>query len=110
MVELNDGAGGGAPNQVVRDLAAGDRFHRDRDATVGPRSVRGQRICPPLAYAVDVHADADVLPGRVGAPPAAGPDEDADGVAGFGVNCDDASAQGGTRAQRIDDVEVVGGD
>ena len=49
-------------------------------------------------------------PGRVGAPAAARLDDQADGVAGFGVDRDDPAAQLRAGAQRVDDVEVVGGD
>ena len=93
VVELDDGADGGASHQVVGDLAAGDRFDRDCDAAVGPVGAGGQGVRAPLTHAVDVDTDADVLPGRVGAPAAARLDDQADGVAGFGVDCDDPAAQ-----------------
>ena len=109
VVELDDGADRGASHEMVGDLAVGDRLDGDRDAAVGPIGLGGQRVGPPLADAVDVDADADVLPGGVRAPAAARLDDQADGVACFGVDGDDPAAQLGAGAQRVDDVEVVGG-
>ena len=71
--------------------------------------LRGQRVGPPLADTVDVDTDADVLAGHVATPAAARLDHQGDGVAGLGVDRDDAAAQGGAGAQGVDDVEVVGG-
>ena len=52
-------------DQVVADHAVGDRLHGDGDAAVGPAGARGDRVGAPLADAVDVDADADVLAGDV---------------------------------------------
>jgi hypothetical protein len=96
-------------HQVVADLAAGDGLHRDGDAAVGAGQVGGDRVRAPLPHAVDVDADADVLARGVRAPAATGTDDDGGGVARLGVDRLDAAAQGGAGAQRVDEVEVVGG-
>ena len=59
--------GVGAADQVVADLAVRDRLDGDRDAAVGARAV-GQRVGAPLADAVDVDADPDVLARARGRP------------------------------------------
>ena len=93
LVELHDGADGGAAHEVVAHDAVGHGLDRDRDAAVGAVGGPGQRVGAPLAYAVDVDADPDVLARAVPAPAAAGPDDDGDGVAGLGLQRDDATAQ-----------------
>ena len=69
--------------EVVGDLAAGDRLDRDCDAPVPPFRQRGQGIGAPLAHAVDVDTDADVLPGRMRRPPRGRSQPDGRGVSGF---------------------------
>ena len=104
-----------APDQVVRDLAVGDRLGRDRDAARGDagrgRAVGavGEAVGAPVAHAVDVDADPDVLPGHVAEPAATGPDDDRHGIRGLGAHLEDAAAQVGAGAQRVDQVEVVAG-
>ena len=78
--------GARGPDQVVGDLAVGDRLGRDgdaarRDAGRG-RAVGavGEAVGAPVAHAVDVDADPDVLPGHVAEPAATGPDDDRHGV------------------------------
>ena len=110
LVELDDGADGGPSDQVVADHAVRDRLHGDRDAAVMSLVFGCQRVGPPLPDPVDVDADAHVLAGGVGAPAATGLDHHGDRVTGLGVDRDDAAAQVGARAQRVDDVEVVGRD
>ena len=94
-------------DEVGADQAVRDRLDGDRDAAVGARAV-GQGVGPPLADAVDVDADADVLPGHVAGPVGAGADDDRGGVGGLGVDRHDAAAQVGAGAQRVEEVEVVG--
>ena len=103
----------GLADQVGRDLAVGDRLGRDgdaprRDAGRG-RAVGavGEAVGAPVAHAVDVDADPDVLPGHVAEPAAAGPDDDGHGIRGLGTDLDDAAAQVGAGPQRVDEVEVV---
>ena len=62
-----------------------------------------------MAHAVDVDADPDVLAGNVPEPAATGPDDDRHGIRGLGAHLEDAAAQVGARAQRVDQVEVVTG-
>ena len=100
LVELDERPGAGAPHQVVADLAVGDRLDGDRDAAVGAVDRRGQRVRAPLADAVDVDADPDVLARDVPGPAASWPDHERDGVAGLGVDLDDPPAQVGAGAQR----------
>ena len=57
----------GAVHEVVADHAVGDRLDGDADAAVGARAV-GQGVGAPLADAVDVDADPDVLAGHVAGP------------------------------------------
>jgi hypothetical protein len=110
LVELHDRARRRAVHEVVADLAAGDRLHRDGDAAVGPREVRGERVGPPLADAVDVDADPDVLAGDVARPAAAGPDHDRRGIPRLGEDRLDPAAQVGAGPEGVDQVEVVGGE
>ena len=115
LVEHHEGARRGGADQVVRDLAVGDRLGGDRDAARGDagggRAVGavGQAVGPPVAHAVDVDADPDVLAGDVPEPAATGPDDDRHGIRGLGAHLEDAAAQVGARAQRVDQVEVVTG-
>ena len=100
--------GRGVADEVVADLAVRHRLDGDRDAAVGARAV-GQRVGAPLADAVDVDADADVLAGHVAGPVGAGADHHGGGVGGLGVDRHDPAAQVGAGAQRVEEVEVVGG-
>ncbi len=102
-----------ARTRWLRDLAVGDRLGGDRDA---PRrdagrgravGAVGEAVGAPVAHAVDVDADADVLPGHVAEPAAARADDDRHGIRGLGAHLDDAAAQVGAGAQRVDQVEVV---
>ena len=99
-----------AVHQVVADLAVGDRLDGDGDAAVGPVEGRGDRVGPPLADAVDVDADA----GRTG--PGRWPRQPRPGritrVAASPVSGRTASIRprrSAPAAQRVDQVEVVGG-
>ena len=96
VVELDDGADCGVSHEVVGDLATGDRLDGDRDAAVVPIGIGGQRVSAPLTHAVDVHTDADVLPGCMGAPTAARLDNQAHRIGGFRVNRHNPAAQVGT--------------
>ena len=58
-------------DQVVADLAVGDRLDGDADPAVGARA-GGQGVGAPQADAVDVDADAHVLAGHVAGPAAPG--------------------------------------
>ena len=95
-------------DEVVADLAVGDRLDGDRDAAVGARAV-GERVGAPLADAVDVDADPDVLAGHVAGPVLARADHQGGGVGGLGLDRHDPAAQVGAPAQRVDQVEEVGG-
>ena len=116
LVEHDEGAGASGPHQVVRDLAVGDGLGCDRDAVRRDAGRRravgavGQAVRPPVTHAVDVDADPDVLPGHVPEPAAPGPEDDRHGIRGLGADVDDARAQVGARAQRVEQVEVVLGD
>ena len=94
-------------DEVVADQAVGDGLDGDRDAAVAARAV-GERVGAPLAYAVDVDADAEVLAGHVAGPVGTGADHDGRGVGGLGVHRLDASAQVGAGAQRREEVHEVG--
>ena len=96
-------------HEVVADEPVGDGLDGDRDQPVGPRAV-GQRVRAPLADAVDVEADAEVLAGHVAGPVGARLDEQGGGVLGLGVHRDDPAAELGAAAQRREEVEEVGGD
>ncbi len=95
-------------DEVVADQAVGHGLDGDRDAAVGARAV-GQRVGAPLADAVDVDADAEVLAGHVTGPVGAGADHDRRRVGGLGVDLLDPAAQVGAGAQRREEVEEVGG-
>ena len=97
-------------DHVVADRAARDRLDGDAKQPVGAAGGRGQRVGAPLADAVDVDAEADVLAGRVPAPGAAGADRTVTASAVSGSTAHHPAAQVGARAQRRDQVEVVGGD
>ena len=105
--------GAGLAHQVVGDLAVGDRLGRDGDAPRrdagrgGAVGAVGQAVGAPVAHAVDVDADPDVLAGHVAQPAATGPDDDRHGIRGLAAHLDDAAAQVGAGAQRVDQVEVV---
>src|SRR5680860_1391089 len=109
LVELDDGANPCPSHQMVAHLAVRNRLDGDRDATVGPVERRGQRVRPPLAHPVHVHADPDVLPGGVLPPTPPRLDHQSDRVPGLGVYPDDATAQVGAGAEWADDVEIVRG-
>jgi hypothetical protein len=108
LVEVNEHPDARAAHEVGADPAVGDRLDGDRDAAVGAVDRRRQRVRAPLAHAVDVEADADVLARDVPGPAASRPDHQRHGVAGLGVDRDDPSAQVGTGPHRVDEVEVVG--
>ena len=99
--------GRAAVDEVVADQAVGDGLDGDRDAAVAARAV-GERVRAPLAYAVDVDADAEVLAGHVAGPVGAGADHDGRGVGGLGVHGLDAAAEVGARAERGEEVHEVG--
>ena len=63
-----------------------------------------------MPHAVDVDADADVLAGEVAGPVAPGADDDGRRISGLGADLDDAAAQIGASAQRVEEVKVVVGD
>ena len=107
LLEVDQGAGSRLVDEVVADEAVGDGLDGDRDAAVAARAV-GERVGAPLAYAVDVDADAEVLAGHVAGPVGAGADHDGRGVGGLGVDRLDASAQVGAGAQRREEVHEVG--
>ena len=108
LVEVDEHPDPRAAHDVGADHAFGDRLDGDRDAAVGPVDRRRQRVRAPLAHAVDVEADPDVLAWDVPGPAAPGPDHQGHGVAGLGVDLDDPPAQVGAGAQRAHEVEVVG--
>ena len=107
LLEVDQGAGAGAVDEVVADQPVGDGLDRDRDPAVGPRAV-GQRVGAPLADAVDVDADPEVLARDVAGPVGAGPDHQRGRVAGLGDHLLDPAAQVGPGAQRGEEVEEVG--
>ena len=109
LVQLDDRARADPVHEVVADLPVRDGLHGDGEAAVGPAEHRGDRVGAPLADAVDVDADADVLPGGVRQPVAAGADDDARRVPGLAVHGLDPAAQGGAGAERVEQVEVVDG-
>jgi hypothetical protein len=109
LVQLHDGARPGAADQVVAHLAVGDGLDRDGEAAVGAAEDRGDRVGPPQPDAVDVDADPHVLARGVRQPVAAGADHDRRGVPGLGQHGLDPPAQRRAGAQRVDQVEVVGG-
>ena len=109
LLEVDERAGAGLVDEVVADQAVGHGLDGDRDPAVGAGAV-GQRVGAPLADAVDVDADAEVLAGHVAGPVGAGADHDGGGVGGLGVDLLDPAAQVGAGAQRGEEVEVVGGE
>ena len=109
LVEHDHRAGLGAADEVVADLAVGDRLDRHGDQAVGGGGGAGQRVGAPLADAVDVDADADVLAGDMALPAAAGADHQGDGVGGLAPDVDDAASQVSAGTKGADQVEVVGG-
>ena len=109
LLEVDQGAGLAVVHEVVADQAVGDGLDGDRDQPVGARAV-GQGVGAPLADAVDVDADAEVLAGHVAGPVGAGLDQQRRGVGGLGVDRDDPAAQLGALAQRREEVEEVGRD
>ena len=109
LLEVHQRAGAGLVHEVVADQAVGDGLDGDRDAAVAARTV-GQGVRPPLAYAVDVDADAEVLAGDVARPVGTGADDDRRRVGGLGVDGLDATAQVGTGAQGGEEVHEVGGE
>ena len=101
--------GAGVADEVVADLAVRDRLDGDRDAAVGARAV-GQRVGAPQADAVDVDADADVLAGHVAAPsrrPGGSRGWRRRAVSGWTATI--RPRRSAPRAQRVEEVEVVGG-
>ena len=108
LLEVDERAGHGLVDEVVADQAVRHGLDRDRDAAVGARAV-GQRVGAPLADAVDVDADAEVLTRLVAGPVGAGADDDGGGVGGLGVDLLDPAAEVGAGAQRGEEVEEVGG-
>src|SRR4051794_11880435 len=74
--ERDDAARPAAAHEVGRDGALVDVLDRDGDEAVGAAGVRGERVGPPVAAAVDVEPDAQVLAGPVALPLVAWPDRD----------------------------------
>ncbi len=69
-------------HEVVADQPVGDGLDGDRDQPVGARAV-GEGVGAPLADAVDVDADPDVLAGHVAGPVVARADQEGGGVLGL---------------------------
>ena len=108
LLEVHERAGPRLAHEVGADEPVRHGLDGDGDVAVGARAV-GQGVGPPLAYAVDVDADADVLTRHVAGPVGAGADDDGGRVRRLGVDRDDAPAQVGAGAQRVEEVEVVRG-
>ena len=108
LLEVDEGAGLAVVHDVVADQTVGDGLHGDRDEPVGPGAV-GQRVRAPLADAVDVDADPEVLAGDVAGPVGARLDEQGGRVLGLGVHRDDPAAELGAAPQGREEVEEVGG-
>ena len=108
LLEVDEGAGPHVVDEVVADEPVGDRLDRDRDPAVGAGAM-GQGVGAPLADAVDVDADPDVLPRDVTGPVGTGPDHERGRVAGLGSDLLDPAAQVGARAQGGEEVQEVGG-
>ena len=106
LLEVDERAGPRLADEVGADEPVRHGLDGDGDVAVGARAV-GQRVGAPLADAVDVDPDADVLARHVAGPVGAGADDDGGGVGGLGVDRHDASAQVGAGAQRVEEVEVV---
>ena len=94
-------------HQVGADQAVGHGLDGDRDQAVAARTV-GQGVGAPLADAVDVDADAEVLARHVAGPVGARLDHQRRGVLGLRGHRDDPAAQVGARPQRGEEVEEVG--
>ena len=94
---------------VRRHLALVDQLRRDRDEAVGTARVGGDRVGAPVALAVDVEADPQVLAGLVAGPGVPGADQDRGRVAGLAVELLDPAAELARRPQRVDQLEVVVG-
>src|SRR5918993_5378237 len=107
LLEVHHRAGLGTVDEVVAHQAVRDGLHGDRDPAVATRTV-GQGVGAPLAYAVDVDADAEVLARHVSGPVRAGADHDRGGVGGLRGDRIDPPAQGGAGAQRSEEVQEVG--
>ena len=63
--------------------------------------VRGDRVGAPVAHAVDLRADAQVLAGAMAGPLEARPDHDGGGVAGLGPDLPDRAGQLARRPARV---------
>ncbi len=94
---------------VGRDLAFLDQLRGDREEPVRASRVGGDRVRAPVADAVDIEADAQVLAGFVPRPGVSRADEDGRRVTGLGHELLDAAAQLTGRPQRVDHLEVVVG-
>jgi hypothetical protein len=108
LLEVHQRAGHGLVDEVVADQAVRHGLDGDGDAAVSTRAV-GQRVGAPLADAVDVDPDPEVLARLVAGPVGAGPDDDGGGVGGLGVDLLDPATEVGTGAQWREEVEEVGG-
>ena len=85
------------------------QLRRDADQPVRPAGIRGDRVRPPVMPAIDLKADAHVLPRPVALPLPARPDENADGVRRLGLDPLDPAPQLPGGPQRVDELEVVVG-
>ena len=94
-------AGPGRCTRWLLTLPSGIALTVIADAAVGAVG-RGQRVGPPLADAVDVDADADVLAGRVPGQPRPGRITSVAASRGLGTDRLDPAAQVGAGAQRVD--------
>ena len=108
LLEVEQRAGPGLADQVGADQAVGHGLDGDRDEAVATHAV-GEGVGPPLADAVDVDADAEVLAGHVTGPVGTRLDHQGRGVLGLGGHRDDPAAQLGAGAERGEQVEEVGG-
>ena len=91
--ERDDRAGLELAVDVGRDLALLDELRRDREEAIGAAGVGGDRVGAPVADAVDVETDAQVLAGLVAGPGVAGADQDRRRAAVLRDQLLDAAAQ-----------------
>ena len=100
------------------DLAREERRHqpfldvldRDRDEPLGMVGIRGQRVGAPVADAVELGADAQVLPGPVARPRERRAHDDGRRLVGLGLEPHDRPGQLARRPRGVQQPEVVVGD
>jgi hypothetical protein len=105
--QADDAARPAVAHEVRGDGPRVNCLDSDRDPAVLALGLARERVGAPVADALDVDTDPQVLPGLVAGPLVAGPDQHGRGVVGLAADLLDPAAQLARRPERVDQLQVV---